>query len=141
MPAEDRNHGEYGQVLADPTGGAAAVQLVSLDKWDLDMTPDLTPTTCFEDPNKTYAKGKPDIKGNFSGQYDKSADGLILFSMIFGTDNPFFKLIPNRLDLTQFFGGLAIMSGGKISVDGNGGVTTAGSFAAADAWTTPVDPA
>lgn len=141
MPAVDRNHGQYGQVLCDPLGGVATVQLVSLDKYDLDMTPDLVRTTCFEDPNHTYVKGKPDIKGSYSGQYDRSAAGLILFSMIFGTGTPTFKLIPNRLFPLQFFGGPAIISGGKLSVDGNGSVTTSGTFAAASAWTTPVDPA
>jgi len=140
MPAVDRNHGQYGQVLADPTGGATAVQLVSLDKWDLDLSTDKQKTTCFEDPNHVYVQGKPDIKGSFSGQYDKSATGLILWDMILGTVAPFFKMIPNRLFATQFFSGNA-WPDGKISVDSNGGVTTAGSFVAASAWTTPVDPA
>lgn len=140
MPAVDRNHGQYGQVLADPTGGATAVQLVSLDKWDLDMSTDKQRATCFEDPNHIYVQGKPDIKGNFSGQYDKSVAGLILFGMILGTVAPFFKLIPNRLFPTQFFSGKGWVDG-KISVDSNGGVTTGGSLMAADAWTTPIAPA
>lgn len=139
MAAIDRNHGQYGQVLADPAGGAALVQLVSLDKWDLDMSTDKARVTCFEDGNHIYVQGKPDIKGSFSGQYDKSATGLILFSMILGTVAPAFKMVPNRLAVTQFFAGKGWIDG-KISVDGNGGVTTAGSFVAADAWTTPVDP-
>lgn len=140
MPAIDRNHGQYGQVLADPTGGATAVQLVSLDKWELDLSTDKSRTTSFEDPNHVYVQGKPDIKGSFSGFYDKSVAGLILFDMILGTVAPFFKLIPNRLFATQFFSGNAWVDG-KISVDGNGGVTTGGSIIAAGAWTTPVDPA
>lgn len=140
MSALDRNHGQYGQVLADPTGGATAVQLVSLDKWDLDLSTDKQKVTCFEDPNHVYVQGKPDIKGSFAGQYDKSVPGLILFDMILGTIPPFFKMLPNRLFPTQFFSGKAWVDG-KISVDSNGGVTTAGSLVAADAWTTPVDPA
>jgi hypothetical protein len=140
MPATDRNHGQYGQVLADPTGGATAVQLVSLNKWDLDLSTDKQKVTCFEDPNHVYVQGKPDIKGSFAGEYDKSAAGLILFDMILGTVAPFFKMIPNRLSATQFFSGKGWIDG-KISVDSNGGVTTSGAFVAADAWTTPVDPA
>jgi hypothetical protein len=137
MPAIDRQHGQYGQVLADPTGGATAVQLVSLDKWDIDLTPDFQKTTCFEDPNHTYVRGKPDINGSFSGQYDGSEDGLIIFGMILGTVAPYFKMVPNRLVATQFFGGKGWTSG-KISCDANGAVTTAGSFKAADAWVIPV---
>jgi len=140
MAAVDRNHGQYGQVLADPTGGATAVQLVSLDKWDLDLSTDKAKVTCFEDPNHVYVQGKPDIKGSFSGQYDKSVAGLILFGMVLGTVAPFFKLIPNRLFVTQFFSGKGWVDG-KISCDSNGGVTTGGTFVAADAWTTPVAPA
>lgn len=140
MPAVDRNHGQYGQVHADPTGGAAPVQLVSLEKWDLDLSTDKTKVTAFEDPNHVYVQGKPDIKGSFSGYYDRSVAGLILWDMILGTTAPFFKMIPNRLFPLQFFSGKG-WPDGKISVDGNGGVTTSGSFVAADAWTTPVDPA
>jgi hypothetical protein len=140
MSALDRNHGQYGQVLADPTGGGAAVQLVSLDKWDVDMSTDKQKVTCFEDPNHIYVQGKPDIKGSFTGQYDKSVAGLILFGMVLGTVAPFFKMIPNRLFPTQFFSGKGWVDG-KISCDSNGGVTTSGAFVAADAWTTPVAPA
>lgn len=140
MPAVDRNHGQYGQVLADPTGGATAVQLVSLDKWELDLSTDKQRVTSFEDPNHVYVQGKPDIKGSFSGFYDKSVAGLTLFDMILGTVAPFFKMVPNRLFVTQFFSGHGWVDG-KISVDANGGVTTSGSLVAADGWTTPVDPA
>jgi hypothetical protein len=140
MAATDRNHGQYGQVLADPTGGATSVQLVSLNKWDLDMSTDKQKVTCFEDPNHVYVQGKPDIKFSFAGEYDKSVPGLILFGMILGTVAPFFKMIPNRLFATQFFSGKGWVDG-KISVDCNGGVTTSGSGVAADAWTTPIAPA
>lgn len=140
MSALDRNHGQYGQVHADPSGGAAPVQLVSLDKWDLDLSTDKQRVTAFEDANHVYVQGKPDIKGSFSGFYDKSASGLDLFGMILGTVAPFFKLVPNRLFPLQFFSGHGWIDG-KISVDANGGVATSGSIVAADGWTTPVDPA
>jgi hypothetical protein len=141
MPATDRSHGQYGQILADPSGGGSAVQLVSLDKYDLDLTADTQRTTCFEDPNHTYVRGKPDIKFSFNGQYDKSVAGLTLFDMLVGTVDPYFKLIPNRLFPLQFFGGLAIVNGMKVSVDANGGVTTSGSGMGSGAWVFPIDPA
>lgn len=140
MPADDRNHGQYGQVLADPTGGATAVQLVSLDKWDLDLGTDKQRVTAFEDPNHVYVQGKPDIKFSYSGFYDRSASGLIFWDMILGTVAPFFKMVPNRLWPLQFFSGKG-WPDGKISVDGNGTASVSGSGVAAGAWTTPVDPA
>lgn len=140
MPAIDRAHGQYGQVMADPSGGVTAVQLVSLDKWDLDLGKAKQKITCFEDPNEIYAVGRPDIKGTFSGQYDHSVPGLIIFSMMTATVAPFFKLVPNRLFATQFFAGKGWVDG-KISCDSNGACTTAGTLVAADAWVLPIAPA
>jgi hypothetical protein len=140
MGAINRSHGQFGQVLADPTGGSTAVQLVSLDKWDLDLSTDKQRVTAFEDPNHVYVQGKPDIKGSFSGQYDHSTEGLLLFGMILGTIAPYFRLVPNRLQATQFFAGKAWVDG-KISVDANGGATTSGAFVAAAGWVTPINPA
>lgn len=140
MAAEDRNHGQYGQVHADPTGGTTAVQVVSLNKWDLDLSSDKPRVTAFEDPNHVYVRGKADIKGTFAGFYDASAEGLELFSMILGDVAPYLKLVPNRLSATQFFAGDAWLDG-SISVDGDGAATTGGSFVAAGAWVTPIDPA
>lgn len=139
MGALDRNHGQYGQILADPTGASTTpVQVVSMNKWDLDLSTDKAKVTCFEDANQIYVQGKPDIKGTFAGEYDKSVAGLLLFKMITGTVAPYLKLLPNRLSATQFFAGNAWIDG-KISVDSNGSVTTSGAFVAAGPWVLPVD--
>lgn len=137
MAAADRLHGQHGQIMADPTGGATAVALVSMNKWDLDLSTDKAKVTCFEDPNQVYVQGKPDIKGSWAGDYDASVAGAIIFAMIFGTVAPYLKLLPNSLAPTLFFGGKGWMDG-KVSVDVNGAITTSGSFVAAGPWVLPV---
>ncbi len=136
MAATDRKHGKYGQIKADPAGGVATVVLASLDKWDLDLSKDRQKTTSFEDTNQTYVEGHPDIKGTFSGNYDSSAEGLVLFDIIGGSVAPFLELLPDRNEPTIKFSGHGLLDG-KITVDANGKVSVGGSFVAADSWTIP----
>jgi len=137
MPADDRRHGQHGQILMDPTGGAAPVAVVSMNKWDLDMSTDKAKVTCFEDANQVYVQGKPDIKGSYAGDYDSSAAGLLIFAVVFATAKPYLKLLPDSVnDPGLFFGGKALLDA-KISVDVNGAIMTSGSFVAAGSWTLP----
>jgi hypothetical protein len=61
MAAIDRIHGKSGQIKMDPTGvgGATAVLVASLDKWDLDMAKATVDVTAFQDPNHVYVMGLP----------------------------------------------------------------------------------
>lgn len=136
MAATDRKHGRFGQVLFDAAGGSAPVAMVSLDKWELDMAPDTVSVTSFEDTNKVYVQGLPDIKGTYGGNYDASPQGLALFDIIKGTIAPLIRLLPDRNQPTIKFEGHGWMSG-KISVDGAGKVAVSGGFIAADSWILP----
>lgn len=136
MAAVDRKHGKKGQILMDPTGGAAPVALVSLDKWDLDMATDTVAVTSFEDTNKTYVQGLPDLKGTFGGNYDSSPEGLVIFDIIAGDVAPLIRLLPDRTEATTKFEGHGFVSG-KISVDANGKVAVSGGYVAADSWILP----
>jgi hypothetical protein len=138
MAAIDRIHGKSGQIKMDPTGvgGATAVLVASLDKWDLDMSKALVDVTAFQDANHVYVMGLPDIKGTVGGLYDP-VDGLVIFSVIFGTVAPYFELYPTSLGTTPpKFSGRGWLDG-KISVPANGAVTITGAFAAAGPWTHP----
>lgn len=137
MAAEDRLHGSSGEVRMDPlgVGGAAALAVASLNKWDLDMSTDKVKVTCFEDPNQIYVQGLPDLKGSYGGVYDPE-DGLGIFDVIFGTVKPYLELLPNKLTPLVKFGGKSILDG-KISCDANGAITVGGSFVAAGAWVIP----
>jgi len=137
MAAIDRLHGSLGQVRMDPLGigGAAAVAVASINKWDLDISRDQVKVTCFGDSNQIYVEGLPDIKGSYGGFYDP-ADGLVIFDVILGTVKPYLALLPSSLTQLVFFGGKANLSG-KISVDANGAVAIGGSITAAGDWTLP----
>jgi hypothetical protein len=140
MAATDRRHGKNGQILMDPlgVGGAAALPVVSMQKWDLDMSTDKPKVTCFGDPNQVYVQGLPDIKGSYAGALDVSAAGLSIFGVIFGSVSPYLKLLPDSVqDPDIFWAGKGLLDG-KVSVDVNGAITTGGSFVAAGPWVLPV---
>lgn len=136
MAATDRKHGKSGGVYFDASGGSAPVLMVSLDKWDLDMTPDTVPVTSFEDANKTYVQGLPDVKGTYGGNYDASLEGLALFTIIKGSIAPLIRLLPERTVPSIKFEGHGWL-GGKISVDANGKIAVSGGFIASDSWILP----
>jgi hypothetical protein len=137
MAAPDRLHGKNGAVKMDPTGvgGATAVVVASLNKWDLDMAKDHVKVTCFGDTNQVYVDGLPDIKGTYGGMYDPK-DGLVIFDVVHGTVAPFLEMIPDINDPTLLWSGKALMDG-KVTVDANGAITIGGSFVANGPWIFP----
>lgn len=138
MAAIDRRHGSKGSVECDPTGGATAVAVASLNKWTLSMKRDRTDITCFLDPNKIYAMGLMDVSGSLAGMWDKA--DRTLFKVASGSVAALLKLTPSTLDPTYLFSGLAYMDA-SIDVAVDGAVTIAGEFAAAGPWTiAPVIP-
>ena len=137
MAATDRLHGKGGAVKMDPTGvgGATAVVVASLNKWDLDLAKDHVKVTCFGDTNQVYVDGLPDIKGTYGGMYDP-ADGLVIFDVLSGSVAPWLEMIPNILTPTVMFSGKGLLDG-KITVDANGAITIGGSFVANGPWILP----
>lgn len=117
----------------DPTGGALAVVVASLNKWSLDMARDRADATCFGDTNKVYVQGLPDIKGDLGGIWDEAASQP-LFEVALGDVAALLKLIPSTLAPTYLFTGLAYLDAG-IEVAHDGAVTVKGSFVAAGPWT------
>jgi hypothetical protein len=137
MAATDRHHGKTGQIKMDKTGGSTAVVIPSLDSWDLDLATDTVSVTSYEDTNKTYVMGLPDVKGTFAGNYDDSPEGLVIFDIFKGSIAPLIELIPDRTMTTPIsFNGHGYVSG-KITVPAEGKIAVSGSFVAADSWTIP----
>lgn len=126
-----RIHGSKGQVMADPTGGATAVAIANLNKWDLDLSTDKVDVTAFQDANKVVVTGLPNYAGNLAGYW--ASDELTLFHIALGTVAAFLKLIPSSLEATVFFSGKAWVDA-NIAVDAKGAVTIGGKFAAAGNW-------
>lgn len=126
-----RISGAHGQVMIDPTGGATAVAVANLNKWDLDLGKAMIDVTAFGDTNLVYVTGLPDYKGNLAGFWDSSA--ITLFTVALGTVACFLKLIPSSLETTVFFSGKAWLDA-SVAVDAKGAVTIGGKWVAAGAW-------
>lgn len=129
-----RIHGNKGEVAMDPTGGATATAIASVDSWDLDLAKDRVDVTCFQDVNKQTVLGLPSYSGSLSGCWDSATTPDELFAVIFGTVSPLLKLTPSTLEPTFFFSGLANLDG-ALSVSAKGAVTWSGKFDAAGPWT------
>jgi hypothetical protein len=128
-----RIHGKHGQIKMDPTGGATTVVVADLNAWTLDVSKDLVDVTCFGDTNKRSVVGLPNYTGTFGGQWN-SASSPTLFDVIFGDIAPKLELIPDSLEPTYMFSGLANLDG-SINCDSKGSVTITGKFSAFDNWT------
>jgi hypothetical protein len=133
-----RIHGSHGRVaIAD---GSPSVVLASINKWALNRTRDRADVTCFEDLNKVYVQGLPDIKGTLGGFYDAgdgsplSGGNLALFDAAEGEVPVMLNLFPSSLFLERYWSGLAYLDA-SIDVAANGAVAISGTYAAAGAWT------
>lgn len=129
-----RIHGSKGQVKIDPTGGATAVAVASVDNWDLDLSKDLVDVTCFGDTNKQSVMGLANYAGTLSGCWDSTTTPTQIFDVVFGTTAAMFNLIPDATEATVMFSGLGYLDG-AIKVSAKGAVTWSGKFAAAGPWT------
>lgn len=126
MSTVNRIHGEGGRVEMD------AVQVASINKWNLNITRDDAEVTAFEDGNKKYVRGKPDYQGGFSGSYDfrgsSPAEGNAgVFDAIEGSDDVDLKLMPKASEAGNYWSGGALLSG-SVDVDVKGAVTIQAQF-------------
>jgi hypothetical protein len=128
-----RIHGNRGDVKIDPTGGATGLSVASVDSWDLDLARDRVDVTCFGDTNKQSVLGLPSYSGALSGFWDSATTPTEIFDVIFGTVSPMLTLIPDRLEETFLFKGLANLDG-AIKVSAKGAVSWSGKFDAAGPW-------
>lgn len=126
-----RISGARGQVKIDPTGGATLVAVANLNKWTLDLAADKIDVTAFQDTNKVYVMGLPDVKGTIGGFWDSSE--LTIFNVALGTVACTLNLLPSSLEIATFFGGKAWLDA-SIDVDAKGAVTIGGNFVAAAGW-------
>jgi hypothetical protein len=126
-----RIHGYKGQVMADPTGGALAVAVASVNEWTLDQSKDTVDVTAFQDENKVYVLGLKDVQGTIGAWYDNS--DLVLFEMAEGDIPALLKLIPDTRQPTFFWSGLAYLDA-SINVSASGAVSIASKFVAAGPW-------
>lgn len=127
-----RIHGSRGQVMIDPTGGATAVAVISLNAWSLDQAKDTVEVTAFGDTSKQYVMGLRDTKGTIAGWYD--ADDLTIFDVAEGDVPAMLKLIPDGLAPTFLWTGKAYLDA-SIAVSATGAVSISSNFVGAGPWT------
>ena len=135
MPLDQRLHGKNGRIQMDPAGGSALVTLADMTNWSLDMSTDREDVTAFGDTNKRRVAGLPDYTGDLSGWWNAVATSSPLyFAAVLAGTPVTLRLIPNTLDPTTYFQGLANVDGG-ISVNAKGAISTKGKWDAAGNWT------
>lgn len=129
-----RIHGKGGQVKMDPAGGdgTAAAAVADINAFTIDMTTEKVPVPACGDSNVEYVTGLPDYKGTLSGWWNSLTTPAI-FEVVLGTVAPFLILIPNRLEPTYLFQGLAWLDG-SIDVSATGAVSFKGNWVAAGPW-------
>src|SRR5262245_39932459 len=136
-------HGRDGLVKWDPTGagGATAVPVISISGFTLSMSTEKVPVTCFQDTNRVYVPGLPDISGDLSGFYN--SQDLSLFEASQMVTPGFLSLIPHSSEGTAgppvvpyAFEGKAYMDA-ELDTNVEGAPALSGSWVAAGNWTIP----
>lgn len=134
MPLNARLHGKNGRVQMDAAGGSSLVTLGDIDSWTLDMSTDRVEVTAFGDTNKQRVSGLPDFSGGISGWWNAVASSSpAYFAAVLAGVPVTLRLIPNILDPTAFFQGLANVDGG-VNVSAKGAISTSGKWDAAGNW-------
>ena len=138
MAATLRRHGSKGDVLMDPTGGATAVHVASLNGWTADFTREQVDVTAFLDTTRVYIQGMMDAKGTLKGWWE-AIGSKVLFDAAFGDVAVALELVPSTLDATTKFAGPANLSM-SIEVAVDGAVTVSGNWTGAGPWTLTTVP-
>lgn len=134
MPVNQRLHGKNGRVQMDAAGGASLITLGDIDGWTLDMSTDRVEVTAFGDTNKQRVAGLPDFSGGISGWWNAVASSSpAYFAAVLAGTPVTLRLIPNTLDPTTYFQGLANVDGG-VNVSAKGAISTSGKWDAAGNW-------
>jgi hypothetical protein len=99
--------GRNGQVLWDPTGGATAVAILSLNAFTADFKTEYEDVSCYGDPNRVYLPGLKDASGNLSGFFN--SEELALFEAAEQDTPGLLKLLPSSTEPLIFWSGPAYM--------------------------------
>ena len=135
MPIDARLHGKTGQMQMDPLAGSALVVLADMNAWSLDMSTAREVVTAFGDTNVRRVAGLPDFSGDLSGFWNAVATSSPkYFAAVLAGVPVTLRLVPNSLDPTTYFQGLANVDGG-VNVSATGAVSTKGKWDAASNWT------
>ena len=124
-------HGKKGLVYISATESAAAVAVLKLTEWSLDMPTDKVDVTSFGDANKRYVQGVKDISGSLSGIWDDTDDAL--YDACGSDGGNLMYLYPSSLVVTKYWYGPAWIDF-SVSSGVADAVKIAGTFVANGAW-------
>lgn len=134
MPLNSRLHGKGGQIQMDPAGGSALVALADMNAWTLDMATDRVDVTAFGDTNKRRVSGLPDYSGTLGAWWNAVAtSGPLYFAAVLAGLPVTLRLVPNTLDPTVYWQGLANVDG-SINVSATGAISSSGKWDAGGNW-------
>ena len=137
--------GRNGLVKWDPAGGAGAASevLMSIKAFTVSLKTEKINVTCFQDQNRVYVPGMPDISGTLTGFWN--SEDMALVTAARATAPGFLELIPDSTDLSSggtpapfSFEGLAYLDA-EINTDVEGAPELTGQILAAGPWTLPVE--
>jgi hypothetical protein len=124
-------HGKTGVVYMSASGAGTASNVVQLTKWSLQRDTDKVDVTSFNDPNKIFVQGTPNLQGSLSGWWDSDSDQL--FDAAESTTAVKMYLYPSANASTVYFYGTAWVDA-SIDVDNSGAVSLSANFVAASGW-------
>lgn len=125
-----RYHGKSGAVYIGTTS-AAVPTVITMATWSLSMTRDRVDVTSFQDANKQYVQGLPDISGDISGFWDDTSDVLYDAAASVGAVKMY--LYPSTAAASKYWYGTAFLDF-KINNAVSGAVEISGTFAGASDW-------
>jgi len=94
-------------VYVNLASGGTPEPVAYLNSWSIKMATDTDEVTAFQDTNKTYIAGLPDMSGDFSGFYD-DATVQTYTAAVDGVARKMY-LYPSTLKTTQYFYGSIIV--------------------------------
>jgi hypothetical protein len=99
--------GRYGQVLWDPTGGATAVEVLSLNAWTANFSTEFEDVTTFGSVNREYLPGLKNAEGTLAGFFNSAE--LALFEAAEQDTPGLLKLLPSSTEAAVYWSGPAYM--------------------------------
>ena len=125
-----RYHGKQGAVYLGTTS-AAVPTVITMAIWSLSMSRDRVDVTSFQDGNKQYVQGLPDITGAISGFWDDTSD--ILYDAAGSGGAVKMYLYPSTAAASKYWYGTAFVDF-TINTAVAGSVEISGTFAGASDW-------
>jgi hypothetical protein len=105
-----------------------------LTSWTLDMGTDRVDVTAFGTRTKRRTAGLPDFSGAIAGWWNAlTSSSPAYFAAVLAGTPVTLRLIPNSLDPTVYFQGLANVDGG-VDVSSTGAISTKGKWDAGGNW-------